>query len=209
MKRSLLGLGFAIGVLAAATAGAENANQRMVGKKGIGPATNDPGLSAPSIIAMRYWMSDAMAVDVGFGLSVDTKVPNAGLATQDETLLDFSFDVGLPFVLHGEENMIVYLRPGIQFVGTNDMDPVNPTAPPNTAVDKHYDLGFAPNVGLGGEFFLGQLGWPNLSFSGQVGVSLLIVSPGEEGAETDLNIATTQNDVSLVNTGSLGFKIYF
>lgn len=208
MKRTMRILGVALLVLAfAGAAMAENANQRVVGKKGIGPATNESGLGgAPAVIGMRYWMSDAMAVDVGVGVSVDTKNPNPGDATKSEALTDFAFDVGLPFVLHGEENMIVYFRPGVSFVGVNTFDAV-PT--PVAAADKIYDLVFAPNIGLGGEFFLGQLGWPNLSFSGQVGLSLLINKPGAEGADTKVDFATTQNDVSVVNTGSLGFHIYF
>lgn len=195
---------FTVGCLVvafASYAAAENANQRLVGKKGIGYYSSE----AP--LGVRYWMSDAMAVDVGVGLDMATKAdnPNTPSAVEDETLFNWAFDVGLPFVLHGEENMIVYFRPGITLVGDNVFDS-SATAQPN---DKVYDIAFAGGLSLGGEFFLGQFGWPNLSFSGQIGVNFNVVSPGASGAESTFNFGSTFDDVSIVDTGSLGFHIYF
>ena len=204
MIRSMRLLGVALLVIAfAGSALAENANQRVVGKKGIGYFSSD----AP--LGVRYWTSDAMAIDFGIGMGLDTKIPNPGTAT-DETLLDFGFDVGLPWVLHGEDNMIVYFRPGLTVKGNQAFDAVPaPVGGVQEPADKVYDMTYTPNLGLGGEFFLGQLGWPNLSFSGQVGIGLQFTSPGASGAESSLNFATTHHDVSVVDTGTLGFHIYF
>jgi hypothetical protein len=195
LSTSLLLLAFAGAALA------ENANQRVVGKKGVGYFSSE----AP--VGVRYWMSDAMAIDFGVGLDVDTKVDNPASPTtlEDETFFDWAFDVGLPFVLHSEENTIVYFRPGVTVAGTQVFD----GAPTAAANDKVYDIGFTGGLGLGGEFFLGQLGWPNLSFSGQVGLAVEVVSPGTEGADSQVNFSTTRDDVSVVNTGTLGFHIYF
>jgi hypothetical protein len=201
MKRTIRLFGIALLVLAFANAAmAENANQRMVGKKGIGYYNSD----AP--VGMRYWMSDAMAVDVGVGLDVLTKQDNSASspAIEDETFLNWAFDVGLPWVLHSEENTIVYFRPGVTLVGDKNFD--NSTLEP---ADTAYDMTFTGGLGLGGEFFLGQLGWPNLSFSGDVGIGFNVFLPKEDGAETQFNLGTTSNDVSVVNTGSIGFHIYF
>lgn len=198
---------FAVGCLVlafASYAAAENANQRLVGKKGIGYYSS----AAP--LGVRYWMSDAMAVDVGVGVDLTTKADNgATTVTEDEMLFDWAFDVGLPFVLHGEENMIVYARPGLTFVGTNVFDASATPGTGGAITDKVYDIAIAGGLSLGGEFFLGQFGWPNLSFSGQVGIDFTFVSPGAEGAESTFNFGSTFDDVSVVDTGSLGFHIYF
>lgn len=199
MTRSMRLLGVALLVLAfAGSALAENANQRVVGKKGIGYFSSD----AP--LGVRYWTSDAMAIDLGVGIGFETKVANPGNATE-ETMFNFGFDVGMPWVLHGEDNMIVYFRPGVTVKGTQVFDAFTP----GTAADKVRNMAYTPNVGVGGEFFLGQLGWPNLSFSGQVGMGLLISSPGTTGAKSKVEFSTTHQDVSVVNTGELGFHIYF
>ena len=62
---------------------------------------------------------------------------------------------------------------------------------------------------MGGEFFLGQLGWPNLSFSGQIGLGVDVISPKEEGSDTDVSFNTEIRDVSITESGNLGFHIYF
>jgi hypothetical protein len=93
MRRSIRIAGITLLVLAfAGAAMAQNANQRVVGKKGIGYYTSD----AP--FGIRYWMNDAMAIDVGVGLGVDTKA-DFGSSPTDETLLDYAFEVGLPWAL--------------------------------------------------------------------------------------------------------------
>ena len=199
MNRVIRLLGVALLVMAfVGAAWAENANQRVVGKKGIG------FYNGVAPVGVRYWMSDGMALDFGVGLTMNTKVPNPGNQA-DETLMDFSFDVGVPFVLHSEENMIVYFRPGLTLQG--DQGFVSGTG--TTARDKGYDTAFSGELSLGGEFFLGNFGWPNLSFSGQVGLGIQAVKSREEGAETVLGFTTTKDDVSVVNNGTLGFHIYF
>ena len=221
MKRMFRTLGVTLLILAFASAAlAQNANQRVVGKKGIGFTNSD----AP--FGMRYWMSDAMAIDIGVGLGVDTKAVASGKVAggidaslipssigTDETLFDFAIDVGLPFVLHSEENMIVYFRPGAGMRGdqvftgvTLEQTGTNP--PVVTDVTKDYETAFNVGLGLGGEFFLGQLGWPNLSFGGQVGLNVEILTPAGDG-DTDINFWTNTTNVSIVDSGALGFHIYF
>ena len=57
--------------------------------------------------------------------------------------------------------------------------------------------------------FLGQLGWPNLSFAGQIGLGLEFSNPGGSGSKTAVKFVTTADDVNVVSTGTLGFHIYF
>jgi hypothetical protein len=61
------------------------------------------------------------------------------------------------------------------------------------------------------------VGWPNLSFSGQIVINLDFTSfPDFTPAsgpvvsrDSDINITTSTDRVSVVDTGSLGFHIYF
>ena len=105
--------------------------------------------------------------------------------------------------MHGEENMIVYFRPGVTIGGLQGFDASTPEA------DKGYDIAFRGELAIGGEFFLGQMGWPNLSFSGQIGLGIDVVAPKEDGADSDVMFSTTARDVSITESGELGFHIYF
>jgi len=183
----------------ASASSAQTANQRMEGMKGIG------FFNAAAPLGIRYWMNDGMAVDFGVGLDVDTKVANPGDPTTDDTLFGFAVDIGLPIVMSGQENMIVYFRPGATLRGTNVFENTGVAGAQQTVTDIAVDVGLA----IGGEFFLTQFGWDNLSFSGQVGVNLEILSPGADNSETDVNFTTTNSNVSVFNSGQVGFRIYF
>ncbi|HZM15945.1 MAG TPA: hypothetical protein VFE28_08090 [Candidatus Krumholzibacteria bacterium] len=185
---------------------AQTANQRLTGMTGIGYfRSNSVG---PDIVGVRHWMNEGMAVDFGVGLGFDNHNDDpSSTALEDTGLLDFAFDVGLPVAIHGEENMIVYLRPGLTVGGLQGFVP-NATDPAAES-DKAYDIAFRGEVAVGGEFFLGQLGWPNLSFSGQIGLGVDVLSPKEEGATTSVSFNTDVRDVSITQSGSLGFHIYF
>jgi hypothetical protein len=115
-------------------------------------------------------------------------------------LFNFAFDLGIPWVMHGEENMIVYMRPGVTIGGIQGFD---------STFQKGYDTRFRGELALGGEFFLGQLGWPNLSFSGQIGLGVDVTSPREEGSDTTVEFSTAVQDVSITESTQLGFHIYF
>jgi len=184
--------------VAAGSAAAENANQRVVGKKGIGYFNS----AAP--FGVRYWMNDGMAIDLGVGIGYENQVlvPGSGGATTSD--FDYAFDVGLPWVLHGEENMIVYFRPGVVVAADQQFDTATATLD-----DKKYATNVSATLSLGGEFFLGQLGWPNLSFAGQIGLGLEFSNPGGSGSKTAVKFVTTADDVNVVSTGTLGFHIYF
>lgn len=201
----ILALSVLVGMIATA-ASAQTANQRLQGMTGIGYFNSFS--DAPAIVGVRYWMNEGMAVDFGVGLGFDNHNDDpSSTALEDEGLLDFAFDVGLPIAFHGEENMIVYFRPGVTVGGIQGFVP--DAADPTAASDKGYDIAFRGEVAVGGEFFLGQLGWPNLSFSGQIGLGVDVVSPKEDGADTSVSFNTDIRDVSITESGNLGFHIYF
>lgn len=184
----------------AAPALAQTANQRLEGMMGVGFSNT----AAP--VGVRYWMNDGMAVDFGIGLNFQNNQAFTGTSGPETTsFLDYAFDIGLPLVVHGEENMIVYFRPGIMFAGDQDFDP-SATAQPG---DKAYETNVRGELALGGEFFLGQLGWPNLSFSGQVGVGLDYTSPRDSDADSDVTFSTSTTGVDITQSASAGFRIYF
>jgi hypothetical protein len=183
----------------ATSAMAQTANQRLEGMMGVGFSNT----AAP--VGVRYWMNDGMAVDFGIGLNYEDNQAFTGTSGQETTsFFDYAFDIGLPLVVHGEENMIVYFRPGIMFAG----DQAFVTAPTEPG-EKGYDTHFRGELALGGEFFLGQLGWPNLSFSGQVGVGLDFMSPRDEGADSSIVFSTSTTGVDITQSASAGFRIYF
>src|SRR5262249_44681921 len=115
----------------------------------------------------------------------------------------YAFDVGLPWVLHGEENMIVYFRPGVVVEGDQQFDTATPALD-----DKKYATNVDATLSLGGEFFLGQLGWPNLSFAGQIGVGLNFNNPGGPGRTADVKFITPPDDVNVVPPGPPGSHFY-
>ena len=185
----------------AGTAAAQTANQRLQGMTGIGYFNSFS--DAPAIVGVRHWMNEGMAVDFGVGVGYENNQVDTG-GTETTSLFDFAFDVGLPIAFHGEENMIVYFRPGVTVGGIQGFD-----ASTAEVGDKGYDIAFRGEVAVGGEFFLGQLGWPNLSFSGQIGLGVDVITPKEDGADTSVSFNTEIRDVSITESGSLGFHIYF
>ncbi|HZL84271.1 MAG TPA: hypothetical protein VFD07_02725 [Candidatus Krumholzibacteria bacterium] len=196
----ILALSVLVGMIATA-ASAQTANQRLQGMTGIGyfNSFND----APAIIGVRHWLNEGMAVDFGVGLGYENNQFDTG-STASTSLFDFAFDVGLPIAFHGEENMIVYFRPGVTVGGIQDFDASTPALD-----DKGYDIAIRGEVAVGGEFFLSQFGWPNLSFSGQIGLGIDVITPMEEGADTTVSFNTEVRDVSVTESGNLGFHIYF
>ena len=188
--------------LIAGVAVAQTANQRLQGMTGIG-YFNQVSSDAPAIVGVRHWMNEGMAVDFGVGLGFQNNQSDVG-ATETTSLFDFAFDVGLPIAFHGEENMIVYFRPGVTVGGIQGFDASTPEVN-----DKGYDIAFRGEVAVGGEFFLGQLGWPNLSFSGQIGMGIDVITPKETNADTNVSFNTDIRDVSITQSGNLGFHIYF
>ena len=115
----------------AGTCLAQTANQRLQGMTGIGYFSSFS--DAPAIVGVRHWINEGMAVDFGVGLGYENNQAETG-ATETTSLFDFAFDVGLPIAFHGEENMIVYFRPGVTLGGVQGFDASTPDLN-----DKGYD----------------------------------------------------------------------
>jgi hypothetical protein len=183
----------ALMVAVTSSAFAQTANQRLEGTTGVGY------FNSVAPVGVRHWVNDGMAVDVGVG--VDYKNNQVAPSTATTSLFDYALDVGVPVVMHGEENMIVYFRPGVTLSGVQGFT--------GTADDKGYDTNVRGEVALGGEFFLGQFGWPNLSLSGQVGVGVDWMKSRVDGADSSVQFSTSTTGVDITRSGNMGFRLYF
>jgi hypothetical protein len=180
-------------VAVSSSAFAQTANQRLEGTTGVGY------FNSVAPVGVRHWVNDGMAVDVGVG--VDFRNNQVAPSNATTSLFDYAVDVGVPVVMHGEENMIVYFRPGVTFSGVQGFT--------GTADEKGYDTTVRGEVALGGEFFLGQFGWPNLSLSGQVGVGVDWMQPRQDGADSSVQFSTSTTGVDITKSGTMGFRLYF
>jgi hypothetical protein len=192
----------ALMVAVTGSAFAQTANQRLEGTTGVGY------FNSVAPVGVRHWVNDGMAVDVGVGVDFRNNegvFQDANDVTATASLFDYAFDVGLPIVMHGEENMIVYFRPGVTLSGVQAV--LDATTPGADA--KGYDTTIRGEVALGGEFFLGQFGWPNLSLSGQVGVGVDFMQSRVDGSDSTVQFSTSTTGVDITRSGNMGFRLYF
>jgi len=192
----------ALMVAVTSSAFAQTANQRLEGMTGVGY------FNSVAPVGVRHWVNDGMAVDVGVGVNFQNNQSyvDQSSVVQTTSLFDYAIDVGVPVVMHGEENMIVYFRPGVTLAGVQGF--VADNTVPGTG-DKGYDTTVRGEVSLGGEFFLSQFGWPNLSLSGQVGVGVDWMKPRQDGADSSVQFSTSTTGVDITKSGNMGFRLYF
>lgn len=199
---------FAVAALMVAVTGsafAQTANQRLEGTTGVGY------FNSVAPVGVRHWVNDGMAIDVGIGVNFrnnEGTYTDSNLAQATTSLFDYAFDIGLPIVMHGEENMIVYFRPGVTLSGVQAvLDPGSPVVAGSDS--KGYDTNVRGEIALGGEFFLGQFGWPNLSLSGQVGVGVDWMNSRVDGVDSSIQFSTSTTGVDITRSGNMGFRLYF
>jgi len=154
-----------------------------VGKVGIGYFTT----AAP--IGVRYWFAENMGFDVGVGFNISDTGPDA------DTTYGTAVEAGFLYALARLTNIVVFIRGGIGL----DLS--------NLDGNDGIDVGFNINGLIGGEFFLTALGFPNLSFSGGVGLQVDLNSP--DGGDFGFQFASANAPVDIVSAAVLGFHIYF
>jgi hypothetical protein len=200
-------------VVFAAEARAQDAVSDHVGMIGLGHFTD----SAP--FGIRYWSGPNLGLDGGVGFSTRNhqKLPGTE-ADVDESMFGFALEGGVLVVLSSEDSMILFLRPGIGFLSEEvlmyrdsdgDGDPDDADADGLAdGLEKESASTFVMSALLGVEIFLTKLGFPNLSFSGGHGIELSSFNPAGSGKST-MTIRTVVDKVSVVQTTSLGFHVYF
>jgi hypothetical protein len=89
------------------------------GKVGLGFFNDDAPIGA------RYWITERIGLDVGFGLNlrnvvdstIDTNLLTSNQDPSKKSLVDFRFDAGIPVNLVRTERVNFLFRPGFSFQG--------------------------------------------------------------------------------------------
>lgn len=151
------------------------------GKIGLGYFTT----SAP--LGVRMWIGENLGFDAGLGMSIDSTAVDVGWG--------LSLEGGLLYALATFDNMIIFGRGGLG-VGFGDSgDP---------ASDVTYEIEL--NGMVGAEFFMTEFGFPNLSFTAGVGLSMTFLE--DAAGDFGVRVASVQAPANLVASAVLGFHIY-
>jgi len=179
----------------------QTAAERVSGRVGLGFHSTE----AP--LGVRYWLSDLVAFDFGFGMWLDERDnPVSSKADDTHVTCDFAFDLGAPIALTSYPNLILFARPGLQIVREYDIGERK-----NGDAKHDDDVKLELSAQLGAEIFLGALGFPNVSFQGGVGVAFAWFWPEDEEGDSDPNFSmeSIKSDLGIVVNARLGFHIYF
>lgn len=138
--------------------------------------------SAP--IGVRWWLGgQKVGIDLGFGIG--------SRDIGDESLMDWTFEGGVPFVIRSWERVHILLRPGITYTSTERVVSTTPFEK-----DSDTDLGISAE--LEAEVFLAD----NLSVSASHGFGFNTFNPAGPGDSTT-NWGTFGN-----NFTNIGFHFY-
>jgi hypothetical protein len=150
-------------------------------------------VNAP-IIGMRYWLSDLIGIDAGFGIATKSSSttqyyavtsPNTSpsygyttdVVTKDPSSFGMLFHAGVPLALHAEKHWVFQAVPEVN-VGfssgtqTSNAGFQDPSIPPTQQPNDIKLSGFRLDVGarVGAEVHFGFIGVPNLSLQAGIGL---------------------------------------
>lgn len=190
MKRLFVALVVTVVLLPTLALGAPpDAQHRSIGlgfRAGFLSDTDFPELRTTAPIGLRWWFeSQKVGIDVAFGF-LSREDPPSG-----ERLTDWSFEAGVPFVVHGWDRVHVVLRPGFNYTSRSVLIGV----PLRTDSDTYVTVSGEVEA----EVFLAE----NLSLSASHGIGFVSYNPAAPGAESTLSYATFGN-----NATTLGFHVY-
>ena len=158
-------------------------------------------------LGIRYWW-EGMGLDAGIGLGfseVDNPAPTmAGIISTD--VFTLSFEVGALFRMATWDNINLFSRVGIG-ISFHFEDDNYVISPPATVDTDRFNFTFLVDGLIGAEFFLTELGFPNLSFTGGIGGELVLNK--QDNRDLSVSLTTTADNVAIVATAALGFHIYF
>ena len=136
-------------------------------------------------------------LDVGLGFGRDQASLFKGGVVTSENLTNYTFDIGVPFVMASTEKAFFFVRPGFVYTaGDNVADFGDPTT--DGVINTPTTMGFALDLGV--EYFF------NDNFSVQVahGLGFKSSDPDIQGADTSTSFATEDFGIS-----NIGFHYYF
>jgi hypothetical protein len=181
---------------------AGNSPQRAVGKIGIGYSHT----AAP--VGLRMWFMPAVAFDFGLGFAtrevneIGSSDPNA-----KTTAADFAVDIGVLFAVwrKADSQSTAYVRVG----GLIDRDYAVGSDGQGQA--KHSNVVKTDlSVMFGVEWFMKELGVPQLSLNAAAGLGIAITSPEHQAGNSDNRITFGTNTMGLnFLSSNFGFRYYF
>jgi hypothetical protein len=158
----------------------------MAGRFGVGY------ISWPAPVGIRFWMNPQVGFDAGFGF-VSRQEWSLETAGEKETLMDFAFDVGIPFCLVPTKETNFYLRPGFTFQSHQEQ-----VYDMEDGVEKKSETDMVISAMLMVEHFLSD----NLSIEGGHGFAVDIMKDVDEESWTAFGTGGTF-------VGEFGFHFYF
>lgn len=133
-------------------------------------------------VGLRWWFpGQTVGLDLGLGFFTDEE--------DDESTLDFAFDVGVPFVVQSWDKAHVLVRPGLLYESDEFVFGAPPEVGTNTA--------FTVSVEIEAEVFLAD----NVSFSASHGIGFRNFDP--EAGDSSTNFGTLGR-----NFTDIGFHVY-
>ncbi len=181
----------------------ESSPRRAVGRMGIG-YTNS---AAP--VGLRLWFAPAIGFDLGLGFNV-RQVDEIGTPADpaDKTqAADFAVDVGLLFAVwrKPDSQSTAYVRVGALI----DRDYAAGTD--SAGVAKHSNRTRTDiSIMFGVEWFMKELGVPNLSLNAAAGFAAVLTSPVHTAGSADLEFGFESSTTGLgFLTSNFGFRYYF
>ncbi|MBI5538210.1 MAG: hypothetical protein HY898_36145 [Deltaproteobacteria bacterium] len=210
---------FAVGYLGAADIPFVNAASVAYPQNGgVLTMTAEPAVVNAPVIGMRYWLSDLIGIDAGFGLATYSASvtqhyavlngQSAGYETDVKTTAPSSLGMllhaGVPLALHAEKHWVFEVIPEINFgfsSGTRKYEAgfVDPAAQPPILRNDVKLSGMRFDIGarVGTEIHFGFIGVPNLALQAGVGLYLQMLSfKAKGGGNPDPNGATPDTSYS-------------
>jgi len=157
------------------------------------PSHRDIGVGFHNVeapLGIRWWINQ-QKVGLDFGLGYSSTPAGSD---PDESVTGFTFEFGVPFVIHSWERTHVLLRPGLLY----DSQEVGIGAGP--AFDTRTETTFAITGELEAEVFLVD----NVSFSAATGIAYQSVDPDIPGVDSQSSFGTIGS-----NFTNIGFHVYF
>jgi hypothetical protein len=154
--------------------------------------------SAP--LGVRWWFSgQKVGLDLGLGVTSDEAPDFAGIEN-NESLLGWTLDVGVPIVCRSWDRVHFMVRPGFRY---SSQEVAFPTTPPSSDIEKDNATEFSGRLELETELFLAH----NFSVSAAHGIEFVsstpAQAPGGPSPESSTNFRTVGG-----NFTNVGFHIY-
>jgi len=174
---------------------------------GLSPAD----LTVPSL-ALRYWLSPKLGLDLGLGLSwAGGSTESGGISTDKDSIWGVVLQAGLPIALSTHRHVSFQVIPFLAFGHGQTSSSNGGTTTTADLKGNRVDIG----VRAGFELFFGFIGIPELALSATVGAEFRMIrnttdQNGSSFTDTSLGFTTTvQNNPWDIFAGNVAARYYF